>query len=143
MGLVIDKGKTKYTVTANTQKCSKTHTIEMGRYNFERVDSFTYLGSLVTGNNNVSEEMTNCLIAANRLYFGQRSQLKSQLLSRKTKIPIFKTIVRPVFTYATETLTMTKNDERRQRVSSKGYSFTEYMVQYARDGSGKRDTIEK
>ena len=35
-------------VAANTQNCSKPHAIEMGRYNYERVDSFTCLGSIVT-----------------------------------------------------------------------------------------------
>jgi hypothetical protein len=56
-------------VAVNTQKCSRPCTIEIGRYNYERVDSFTYLGSLVTGNNSVSEEITNCLISANRIIF--------------------------------------------------------------------------
>ena len=55
VGLVVNKGKTKYMVAANTKNCSKPCSIEIRRYNFERVDSFTYLGSLVTGNNNVSE----------------------------------------------------------------------------------------
>ena len=99
MGLVINEGKTKYMVTANTQNCSKPHAIETGRYNFERVDSFTYLGSLVNGDSNVSEEITNRHIAANRSYFGLKSQFKSQLLSRKTKILVYKTLVRPILTY--------------------------------------------
>jgi len=67
----------------------------------------------VTGNSDVSEEITNRLIAANRSYFGLRSQLKSQLPSRKTKILIYKSLVRLKFIYATETWTTTKNDERR------------------------------
>jgi hypothetical protein len=62
VGLVINEGKTKYTVAANTQNCSKPRTIEIGRYSFERVDSYTYLGSLVNGDNNVSEEITNCIV---------------------------------------------------------------------------------
>ena len=66
VGLVVNEGKTKYMVAANTQNCYKPRTIETGRYNFERVDSFTYLGSLVTDDSNVSEEITNCLIATNR-----------------------------------------------------------------------------
>ena len=57
----------------------------------------------MTGDNDASEEITNRLIAANRSYFGLRSQLKSQLLSRNTKILIYKSLVRPVFTYAIET----------------------------------------
>ena len=86
MGLGVNEGKTKYMVAENTQNCSKPCTIETGRYYFERGDSFTYLGSLVTGDSNVSEEITNHLIAADRSYFGLKIQLKSQLLSRKTKI---------------------------------------------------------
>ena len=112
----------------------------MGRYNLERVDSFMYLGSLVTGDSNVSEEVKNCLIAAYRSYFGLKSQCESQLLSRKTKILIHKTLVMPVLTYTSETWTMTKNYERR--LSSLGKSFTEYMVQYVREGSGRRAKIE-
>jgi ribosome-associated toxin RatA of RatAB toxin-antitoxin module len=50
-----------------------------------------------------------------RSYFGLRSHFKSQILSRKTKILINKTLVRPIFTYVVETWTMTKNDERRLR----------------------------
>jgi len=53
--LVVNEGKTKYIVAAN---CSKSHTTEIGRVNFEKVDSFAYSGSLVTGENSVSEEIT-------------------------------------------------------------------------------------
>jgi hypothetical protein len=98
IGLVINKGKTKYMVAANTQNCSKPHANEIRRYNFERVDGFTCLGSLVSGENDVLEETTNNLIAANRSYFGLRSQLMLQLLSRRTKIHTYKTLVRPTET---------------------------------------------
>jgi hypothetical protein len=47
----------------------------------------------VTGEN-VSEEITNRLIAANRAHFGLKSQLESQLLPKKKKILIYKTLVR-------------------------------------------------
>jgi hypothetical protein len=62
----------------------------------------------VTGDNDVSEEIIICLIATNRSYFGLKSQLKSQVLSRKKKILILNIHVRPVFIYATEAWTMTK-----------------------------------
>ena len=91
VGLVINEGKTKYMVAANTQNCSKSCATEIGGYSFERVDSYMYLGSLVNGDNNVSEEITNHLIATNRSYFGIKSQFQSQLLSRKTKILLYKT----------------------------------------------------
>ena len=56
--LVVNEGETKYMVAANTYNFSKSHTIEIGRLNFEKVDSFAYFGSLVTGENSVSEEIT-------------------------------------------------------------------------------------
>jgi len=98
VGLVLNEGKTKYIVAANTQNCNKLHAMEIGRYNFERDDSFTYLGSLATGDNKDSEEITSHLIANNRAHFGLKNQLKSQLLYRKTKILIYKTLVRPLLT---------------------------------------------
>ena len=63
MGIVINEGKTKYMVAANNQNCSKPRTIKIGRYSFERADSYTCLGSLVNGDKNVSEEITNRFIA--------------------------------------------------------------------------------
>jgi len=75
VGLVINEGKTKYMVTANTQDCSKPHAIETGRYNFERVVSFTYLGSLVNGDSNVSEEIANPHIAIDISYFGLKKSV--------------------------------------------------------------------
>jgi len=41
VGLVINDGKTKYLVTANTQNCNKPRAIEIGRNDCERVDSYT------------------------------------------------------------------------------------------------------
>jgi len=83
---------------------------------FERVDSFTCLSSLVTRDNNFSEEITNRLIAANRLYFRLKCQLKSLLLSKKTKMFIYGTLVKPLLTNATETWTTTNKDERRTSI---------------------------
>jgi hypothetical protein len=71
--LVVNEGETKYMVAANTHNFSKSHAIEIGRFNFEKVYSFAYFGSLVTSENSVSEEITQRLVAANRLYFGQKN----------------------------------------------------------------------
>jgi hypothetical protein len=79
---------------------------------FERVDSSKYLGSTVTHNNDISGEITIRLMAANRAYFALIKLLKSRLLSRKTKMQFYKTVIRPGLTYASETRTSTKNDTR-------------------------------
>jgi len=128
-------------VAANTQNCSKPCTIEIGRYYFESVDSFTYLGSLVTGDSNVSEEITSHFIVTNRSYFGLKLLLKSQLLSRKTKILTYRTLVRPIVTYATETWTVTKDNERRLRIFIRKILCRIYGPICERS-SGGSDTVE-
>jgi hypothetical protein len=64
-------------------------------YTFERVNSFKYLGSTVTHNNNISDEIRICHMTANRAYFALIRLLKSRLLSRKTKMQIYKMLISP------------------------------------------------
>jgi hypothetical protein len=98
-------------VAVNTQNCSKSHAIEIGRYNFEKVDRFSYLGSLATGYSNVSKEITNHLIAANRSYFGQKkSALVTAAFQGDKNSYILNTY--KAITYILRR-TMTNNDERR------------------------------
>ena len=52
------------------------------------------------GDSNVSEEIINRLIVANRSYVRLKCQFKSQLLSRKTKVLIYKRLLRPILMYA-------------------------------------------
>jgi hypothetical protein len=60
----------------------------------------------------LSGETEKCILFANRCFHGLRKHFKSQLISRKAKMTLYKVLVRPVVTYATETWTLTKADER-------------------------------
>ena len=48
----------------------------------------------------------------NRCLFGLRNQLKSHLIKRRTKILLYKTLIRPVLTYASETWSLTAREEK-------------------------------
>jgi len=96
----------------------------------------------VTGDNNVSKEITNCLIATNRAYFKLKSQIKSQLLSRKTKILIYKTLVRQLLTKVAAASTTTKNDERRLRIFERKIIHKIYGPICEKGQWGKRYTRE-
>jgi hypothetical protein len=74
--------------------------VTVGDYVFQRVDSSKYLGSTVTHNNEISGEIRIRLMTANRAYFTLIKLLKSRLLSRKTKMQFYKTVIRPGLTYA-------------------------------------------
>lgn len=52
------------------------------------------------------------VVSVNRCYFGLRKQIGGRLLSRETKLHLYKTIIRPVLMYGSETWTTTKACEQ-------------------------------
>jgi hypothetical protein len=79
---------------------------------YEGVAEFIYLGTLISNDNNVEKEIHRCILAGSRTYFAAIRLFSSRLLSRSTKILLYKTLIRPVVTYGAETWTMTKKEEQ-------------------------------
>jgi sorting nexin-29 len=108
MGLEVNGAKTKYMPINGRQNPPS---LLIDGYCFETVSEFIYLGTMVTGNNDVAAEIKRRIVTANRSYFGLQRQMKSRHLSRKTKLLLYKTLVRPVLTYGSECWTISKSDE--------------------------------
>jgi hypothetical protein len=51
-------------------------------------------------------------MAGNRTYFAAVSLFRNRLLSRATKIRLYKTLIRPAVTNGVEIWTMTKKEEQ-------------------------------
>jgi hypothetical protein len=85
---------------------------EICPYKFETVYRFTYLGSEVNYKNDINVDIKKRILSANRCFHGLRKRLKSHLISRKTKTLVYKVLVRPVLTHASEIWTPSKTDER-------------------------------
>jgi len=66
---------------------------------FERVEEFKYLGTTLTIQNSIREEIhvKSRLRSGNACYHSVQNLLSSRLLSRKLKIKIYRTIILPVF----------------------------------------------
>jgi hypothetical protein len=64
----------------------------------------------------VTEEINRRLMAGNRGYFAYMKLLKLTLLSRQSKVKIYKTLIRPVVTYGVETWIMSAADENALHV---------------------------
>jgi hypothetical protein len=52
------------------------------------------------------------ILAGHRTYFAAISLFRNRLLSRATKIRLYKTLIRPAVTYGAKTWTMTKKEEQ-------------------------------
>ena len=58
-------------------------------------------------------QKSKSILAANRCFYGLRKHLRSHLASKNTKILMYKVLIRPVLTYASETLTISQTNEGR------------------------------
>ena len=79
---------------------------------YEVVDESVYLRTLVTCNNDVSREIKRRVAAANRTFYGMRSQLKSRNLQTRTKLVLYKSLILPVALYGHEAWTLKETDYR-------------------------------
>jgi hypothetical protein len=97
IGLRINQNKTKY-MAVNAKRLLDPLILEIGPYTSEHVHTFTYLGTKFNKENDITEEVRNRIAAANRCYFSLQKHLKSNFVSRTTKILSYK-MVCPIATY--------------------------------------------
>ena len=64
---------------------------------FERVEVFKYLGTTLTHQNSISEEIKSRLRSGNACYHSVQNLLSSRLLSKNLKIKIYSNIILPIF----------------------------------------------
>ena len=69
---------------------------------FERVEEFKYLGTNLTNQYSIQEEIKSKLKSGNACYHLVQSS-SSSLLSKNLKIKIYRTIILPVVLYGCET----------------------------------------
>jgi len=82
----------------------------------ERVEEFKYLGTTLTSQNSIQEEIKCILKLGNACYYSVQNHLSSRLLSKNLKIEIYRTIILPVVLYGCENWSLTLREERRLRV---------------------------
>jgi len=114
IGLKINETKTKYMIVSRQNH--RSDSLKVNEYTFERVGNFKYLGADINEDANSHEEVKRRLIAANRCYYGLLPLFKSKLLSRKSKVTLYKVLVRPIALYASSTWATTKSDEKKLEV---------------------------
>jgi hypothetical protein len=89
------------------QNTGLNHNIKIGNISFENVSQFKYLGTTVTDQNLIQEEIKMRLTSGNACYHSVQNLLSSRLLSKNVEIRIYKTIIMPVVLYGCETWSLT------------------------------------
>jgi hypothetical protein len=74
----------------------ETYSVKIDNSSIERVEEFKYLGTKITHQNSIQEEIKSRLKLGNACYHSVQNLLSSRLLSKNLKIKIYKTIILPV-----------------------------------------------
>jgi len=80
------------------------------------VEEFKYLGTTLTNQNSIQEEIKSRLKPGKACYHLVQNLLSSSLLSKNIKIKIYRTVILPFVLYGCETWSLTLREERRLRV---------------------------
>ncbi|KAL1462186.1 hypothetical protein WDU94_014046 [Cyamophila willieti] len=115
VGLEINVGKTKYMYFTREERRRK-EKLDIGEDKYERVDKFRYLGSNLDEKNRMEEEILEKIKIGNRTRFALKKMMSSKLLSRTSKVRIYKSLILPVLLYGAEMWTLTKKMENELRV---------------------------
>ena len=108
--------KTKYMVMSRDQNAGRIHNVRIDNSTFDRVEDFKYLGTTLTNQNSVAEEIKSRLKSGNACYHSVQNLLSSRLLSKNLKIKIYRTVILPVVLCGCETWSLTLREERKLRV---------------------------
>ena len=73
------------------------HSVRIDNSTFERVEEFKYMGTTLTNQNSILEEIRSRLWSGNACYHSVQNLLSSRMLSKNLKIKIYRTISLPVF----------------------------------------------
>ncbi|WP_333765085.1 hypothetical protein [Streptomyces sp. IBSBF 2390] len=111
MGLHINIEKTKYMFSTAKDNANQPNSIRLGDAEFDAVKDFTYLGSTVNTENDITQEIKRRIMLANRTLYGLSRILRSKLVRRNTKIKIYKTLILPVLMYGAEAWTLSAADK--------------------------------
>src|SRR5215469_4832864 len=92
------------------------HSVKIDNSSIERVEEYKYLGTIVTDQNSIQEEIKSRLKLGNACYHSVQNLLSSRLLSKHLKIKIYRAIILPVVLYGCEAWSLKLREEHRLRV---------------------------
>ena len=102
-------------VMSRDQNAGRNHSVRINNSTFETVEEFKYLGTTLTQQNSIPEEIKSRLKLGNACYHSVQNLLSSRLLSKNLRIKIYRTMILSVVLYGCESWSLTLREERELR----------------------------
>lgn len=112
VGLIVNESKTQYMKICRGVVNEATP-LKVLDYSFNLTNEFKYLGVTIVSSNREENEIIYRIKTADRCYWGLNKLLSSKILSKKTKIRIYKTILQPILLYGCEVWSISKATEKK------------------------------
>jgi len=96
-GLEANANKSKYMVMSRDQNAGRNRNNKIDNSSFEKVEEFKYLGTTLTNQNSIQEQIKNRLKSGNACCHSVQNILSSSLLTKILKIKIYRTIIDLLF----------------------------------------------
>jgi hypothetical protein len=103
-------------LVSSCQKAGQRQSIKLANRSYEDVAKFKYMGTTLTDQNCIHEEIKSTINSGNACYHPVQSLLSFYLLSRNVKVKIYKTIILPAVLCGCETWSLTLREDHRLRV---------------------------
>jgi hypothetical protein len=87
----------------HTRKETQLDRLKVENRQIDQVRSFSYFGATVNGSNTLEEEIRERIVKGNKAIYANKTLFKNKLVSRKSKLKLYWSVIRPVVVYGCET----------------------------------------
>jgi hypothetical protein len=111
VGIEVNAEKTKYMLLSCHRNAGQNHDIKIASRCFENVAEFKYLGTTLTSQDLIQEEIMRRLNSGNACYHSVKNILSFRLPFKNLNIRIYKTIILPVVLSGCQTWSLTLREK--------------------------------
>jgi hypothetical protein len=116
VGLEINAEKRKYKILSRHPNSGQNQNIRIANESFENVETIKNLGTTLTNQTDIHDEIKSRLNSGNACYYSVQNLLSSRLISKTLQIKMYKTVILLVVLYGCEIWSLTLREEHRLRV---------------------------
>ena len=77
--------------------------LNINNSHIEQVQQYKYLGSIINDSNSIVEEIKERIALGMKAYYANQKFFKSGLVTKHSKLKLYRTVIRPIVTCASET----------------------------------------